>query len=1093
MTSPAARHVTIRASAGSGKTFQLSNRYLKLALEGVPLETVLATTFTRKAAGEILDRILFRLAEAALDEGKRLALEGFLFSDPSSEATLADPRRPRLTREGILTLLAQTVRNLHRLRISTLDSFFMQLAGSFSLELGIPPGWRIADDMEAAALRAEAVRRLLGGLGTAEMVRLMHLLSRGEVSRSVQDQILDLGRSLSAIYRQAPPEAWSRLQVRRELSAAEIAQAIERLADAPLPAETKRYIKARGQDLERAENDDWLSFLDKGMSGKVADGSYRYYNKPIEGELAAAYEDLVEHARAVLIHLVAYQTEATGRLMQAYCETESALKQHRRVMQFEDITLKLCDSDLASRFGQMIHRLDAKTAHLLLDEFQDTAAPQWHVLRPFARRLIDSADGTFFCVGDVKQAIYGWRGGVPELFDCLPDELGPLSSETLNRSWRSSRPVIETVNRLFGSLETNEALESEEEAVLRWSARFDPHVTARRELPGYGSLETAPAADTDQEEKQLEVTLGWAIDRIVRMHREAPGLSLGVLVRKNRTVGMLIDGLRRRGVDASEEGGNPLDDSPAVQLLLSALTLADHPGDTVARYHLAQSPLGPELALVDHRDDKTARNVASGIRRQLAEQGYAAMLRRWMAPLAPECDSRDLGRLVQLLELAHAYESEATLRADDFVRRVQQTRVENPSASPVRVMTIHQSKGLQFDMVVLPELDFRLVGQPPTVVVGRPKATGPIDRVCRYVSSDLQKMLPESFRTMFQQHRNQQIEEALCLLYVAMTRAIHQLTMIIDPPKPKNDGSLPPPGKSFAGMLRAALPESPIDAELFSDAGPKLLFEIGDARWKGRIPAERKRKVEKKAAVAEPIQVRLSKNGGDQAATRDLQRRSPSAQSASGPVRLGDRISPTMAEASEAMLWGTAMHACFEQVEWADSQLPDAEELRAVIRTVAMDRLDEDQVLGAFFKNVNRPAVRRVLSRKTYAEPDPSSGSSGPTAVGRRGDLVSPIWKVERERPFSILHDGAVLRGSIDRLVVLFSGPKPVGADILDFKTDRVGDREHLEALVEHYSPQMQDYRLAVGRLYRLDPKSISSRLVFVVDDRVVPCPSVRI
>ncbi len=118
----------IRASAGTGKTYQLSNRYLQLAADGQPAEQLLASTFARKAAGEILARVLIRLAEAATDETKRKEL-----------ARAID--RP-LAASECRVLLAGLVGELHRLRIGTLDSFFVQLAGYFTLELGLPGGWR---------------------------------------------------------------------------------------------------------------------------------------------------------------------------------------------------------------------------------------------------------------------------------------------------------------------------------------------------------------------------------------------------------------------------------------------------------------------------------------------------------------------------------------------------------------------------------------------------------------------------------------------------------------------------------------------------------------------------------------------------------------------------------------------------------------------------------------------------------------------------------------------------------------------------------------------------------------------------------------
>ncbi|MEC8240703.1 MAG: UvrD-helicase domain-containing protein, partial [Planctomycetota bacterium] len=130
----------IRASAGTGKTFQLSNRYLKLLVDGVNPESILASTFTRKASGEILDRIIQRLARAANSstESQSLAGELGLETLPQSQA------RP---------LLVRLLHRLHLLQISTLDSHFSKLARRHCLELGLSPQWSIVQSARDIWLR----------------------------------------------------------------------------------------------------------------------------------------------------------------------------------------------------------------------------------------------------------------------------------------------------------------------------------------------------------------------------------------------------------------------------------------------------------------------------------------------------------------------------------------------------------------------------------------------------------------------------------------------------------------------------------------------------------------------------------------------------------------------------------------------------------------------------------------------------------------------------------------------------------------------------------------------------------------------------
>ena len=168
-------HRLILASAGTGKTFALSGRFLQLLLGGVPPERVLATTFTRKAAGEILDRVLERLADAVVDGGKRAELE-------EQVGRALDPAELRAA-------LASLTRRLDRFRVRTLDAFFLQLAQLFSLDLGLPPDWSIAEEPTDRALQREALSRALARSAHGELVELRGWPQRAEGWRAV-DQVL---------------------------------------------------------------------------------------------------------------------------------------------------------------------------------------------------------------------------------------------------------------------------------------------------------------------------------------------------------------------------------------------------------------------------------------------------------------------------------------------------------------------------------------------------------------------------------------------------------------------------------------------------------------------------------------------------------------------------------------------------------------------------------------------------------------------------------------------------------------------------------------------------------------------------------------
>jgi ATP-dependent exoDNAse (exonuclease V) beta subunit len=255
-------HTLIRASAGTGKTFQLSNRYLGLAVAGISPDEILATTFTRKAAGEILERILVRLAEAANDPDRAPVLGAFIGSKLHCD-------RAQQVLEGL-------VHQLHRLHISTLDSFFAQLARSFDLELGLPSGWRIVEESADGRLRSEAIQAVLADGESRDVLALLHLLSKGEATRSISEQLRSLVDGLYGLYLETTSEAWDSLPRPSRLTDEKLATALEELSQCVLPRH-KKIAEARDKDLASARAANWAEFIGGGLANRVLCGETTYY------------------------------------------------------------------------------------------------------------------------------------------------------------------------------------------------------------------------------------------------------------------------------------------------------------------------------------------------------------------------------------------------------------------------------------------------------------------------------------------------------------------------------------------------------------------------------------------------------------------------------------------------------------------------------------------------------------------------------------------------------------------------------------------------------------------------------------------------
>ncbi|HSQ54780.1 MAG TPA: UvrD-helicase domain-containing protein, partial [Gemmata sp.] len=693
----------------------------------VPPSQIWAATFTRKAAGEILDRVLERLIAAA-------------GSDAKAKELAVQIGCPDVSQTNCTRLLRELLGSLHRLRIGTLDSLFLKLAGAFGLECGLPPGWSICDEVEDQAANEMALDAVLAGDRDRQtwLAERYERLTHGEARRGVRSDLLGRIANWYAAYRTVPKEGWQTQSPPRPLeSLDDLLEALEAAGSGC----DKRMKTACEKDCILAREPRWDEFFTKGLGPKIYSGEKPEYNrKPIPQVLIDLYRRILPIARFNVLDELAAETAALWEFLHEFDRHREGARRGTGALRFDDVTLALAEH-LAPESAGFQFRLDGGIGHLLIDEFQDTSTAQWRVLRKLAEERLREG-GTFFAVGDVKQAIYGWRGGRVELLQRLPEDLGGLPTDQMDESRRSAPEIVDVVNTVFENVIAAVDGEWWEDRGRPWNKDFRHHTTFEKERKGYVQIETGPAQAEGEGIAAVRTRhYAWVAGRIKKLMEVKPTATIGVLCRTNSAVGHLLFDLRQLGVEASEEGENPITDSPAVELILSMLTLADHPGDRVAAFHLAHSPLAERLVESGFQDNETAE-FASRLRRSLVEDGYAAVVAHWAHELAKCCPAADRLRLRQLVELADAHQARATLRPAEFVAWVRKQRISAPSASRLRVLTLHKAKGLEFDAVVLPQLDVPLKGRPADFVVADP---GPTSHehgfVARRPSSGLQLLL----------------------------------------------------------------------------------------------------------------------------------------------------------------------------------------------------------------------------------------------------------------------------------------------------------------------------------------------------------------
>ncbi len=817
----ALERLLIRASAGTGKTYQLTGRLLRLLLSGAPADSIIATTFTRKAAGEILRRLFESLAHAAVDESGTACRQ-------LAEQTVT----PELTRDRCAALVQTLLRDVHRMKILTLDSLFSQLARSYTYEMGIPPGWHLSDEIEDALIMESAVDRLLAELEHDALLTLLAQLGKGDLKRSVRTEMLRVIEDGYQVSRGCSPDAWDRLQVPTAPDEQAMNQARRLLAEAAVGH--KSADKVLHELAVYSELGQWDAVASKkpvmdAMQCPTG-GTVIYYKKQLPDEVVTALKLIAAGLKTHVLGLLRAQTVATGDVIQSFDSKVMGLKHSLAAFSFDDIAYRLSRTMEQRDVATSAAGLDTKVEHLLLDEFQDTSPVQWSVLKVLAASaLITPGTGSFFCVGDTKQAIYGWRGGVAAIFDTVKRQISSLEERQQNASYRSSPVITDTVNLIFQNLDRhpvaanapNQSYAANNDAALamaieRFSSTFPVHTTARANLSGYVSIQTS--AIRDGEESRKAAHLQYVAQRVSKIAAASPHHSIGVLTRTNESVAWLIQWLRILGVDVSQEGGNPLVDSAAVEMVLSALMMPEHPGDRRWAFHVAHCPLADWLGITNFRETKAA---VSFIRRSVDELGIARTVELLVAQLVPACDASESIRLRQLVYLAQQYEANPGPRISDFVHVVQNRRVEKPRPAQVRVMTIHQAKGLEFDSVVLPEVDGELIRSPGGVIAKRKEIDGPPEALLRYRGQDQWPLLPEEWQRTFSDVVVGRYIESLCLFYVAVTRPRRALYVFPQP------SSKPEPEKKNVASLLYYACGSSCDA-----SQPETCwFEAGDPQW----------------------------------------------------------------------------------------------------------------------------------------------------------------------------------------------------------------------------------------------------------------------
>ena len=524
--------------------------------------------------------------------------------------------------------------------------------------------------------------------------------------------------------------------------------------------------------------------------------------------------------------------------------------------------------------------------------------------------------------------------------------------------------------------------------------------------------------------------------------------------------------LGTRGIPASEEGGNPLSRYSSIQLVLSVLKLVDHPGDTIAAYHVSRSPLASHLGLTDYQNQLEISRLTGKIRADVGRFGFPAFIYQLICELESHVDFRQFERLLQLSRFADQYQFIQPLRVREFISAVENERFADPLSSRVRVMNIQQSKGLEFDAVILPTLGSSLTGSSPQYALSRNEKTQEIEHVYTYRSSQIQKLMPDLYRNACEGAVAERVSESLCVLYVAITRASRAIYLIgpcqDNPPK-----SVP---LTSAGIVQSAATGQ------YCQTAKQIVYETGEPHWIQSCRVLKDVQPSAPAFLPAPFGVM------DPNANVLVPSASPSSLEGGPHLKLSAVLRP---RSEKALSTGTELHFFMEQIDWFTPEIWDNASGLFTSRFG-----DIRSPLAEHLASMNRGGeLNRFLIPSFYTE-DKTSPIYGHVFSAAADNMH---MEVLQEYPICALVDGHLVRGYIDRLILFSKDDEIIAADIVDFKTDSVGsDPDILDRRILHYQPQIFAYRKAISQMHRLSQAAIGSRLLFTdpAKEAVIPSPS---
>lgn len=791
-------NLALEASAGTGKTFQLAMRVAGMLLTGAAPRDILCLTFTKKATAEMKERIIKFINSFAEGSADKSEYEFITPLMKKYAEKLNEPFDDNFIKEKALTARDNLFSHFSELNIKTIDAFNNTILRIFPFEAGFRPDFDVQSDEETAQIKRTAFYQLISEVLTdnkwkqildtiypvlgVQTVSLISTLQK--YAEYVADNILKLENAVNNTLKLDDIINMISSAVNLQKEIPDLCQKFKKTFDydSLKVNQMKAVDKLDYKDIQDISDIPFFkNILDEAPNFKKYEFSQKQYT---------LRDKIFNKLQEYWLLYGNILTSLALNLGKSLNEKMDILKKEQNMLTYSDISnavyyMLATDSSKIDK-DYLYFRLDGRINHLLIDEFQDTSISQWLTLKPLAEEAMAGLGqhdkvGSFFYVGDPKQNIYRFRGGSSSLFRMLLKEYkDKLLSKTLDTNYRSGKNIVDIVNKI-----SNKIYKQYGENF----AIFNIDQKAYKEN-GDGYVEITHNLDKESKEEDAYY-LTYCLDKIkMCIDKGFQYKDIAILTVSNSHGKDIIDYLEDNNIPVQAETSANLTSSPVFNIIMALAEFIETDDDYAFFKFLytspkaAQNSIMQDKGLLKHEKNKI-KNMLNNI------EGLSIFDKLLYLSNKLDLQSRfnsspDYYVCFDVISKTAPNETNIS----NFKEAVYKAASSEQALSAVQknavtVMTIHKSKGLQFNVVLLPNLarDININARNSSLFVADNNIFGDSKLCCVYSKKQYPYIAGTKAEEYMENENMLTLQDSINMLYVAMTRAEKALFINAEIPK----------------------------------------------------------------------------------------------------------------------------------------------------------------------------------------------------------------------------------------------------------------------------------------------------------------------